>query len=173
MHLDNHFGCANISQSPSPTAAAWLSESGYFGKETHIVLPPPLCTTVMIKIQQNHWKQLESRPGCHLPDMWKPPLASATDRPVSFTQNETVYLGIRLWQQLLMRLRHQSDSLALVCLENDSGCLGVFYELLLEVAAPTDVSIFVCIWHISMQCFNRRRCIRTDEILFLFDVNKV
>lgn len=95
VHVYNHFGSANISPSLSlcPTTASWLSKSGNSGKNNNTFISSCHCTSVATKIQQNHWNQLESRPGCHLPDMWQPPLASATDRLVSIMVIKLSILG--------------------------------------------------------------------------------
>ncbi len=45
-----------------------------------------------------------------------------------------------------MQVCYPSASLALIGLENNSGCSGVFYKVLLVIAAPVDVLICVCVF---------------------------
>lgn len=102
VHLDNHFGCANISSSlnlcPTSRRPPTFPKVATPARKHPPVFHLRAVTSAAIKIQQNHWKQLESRPGCHLPDMWQPPLASAPQLLVSLMVIKLSIFRMRLWQ---------------------------------------------------------------------------
>lgn len=106
VRWDNHFACSNISTDvhPRPTAVLGFCTSDKPSKQEHLRSPQSRCTLWPIKIQQNHWKQLESS---GLSSAWR---GTVHDCIKSILTRQESILGGRLWQCLPMRPCHQFGS---------------------------------------------------------------